>query len=119
MVLLAALAVFGLATPPVIAALRASVTPVRIAAAIGILSTLGVFMGMPFPLGMKVAASRWAALNPWLWGINGAASVCASVLAVAIALQCGISASFWVGTASYGVALVALLVAARRQTAPA
>ena len=39
------------------------------------------------------------------WGVNGAASVCASVLAVVIAIGAGISAAFWTGTACYAVAL--------------
>ena len=47
----------------------------------------GLFMGMAFPLGMKLAAREHPALTPWLWGVNGATSVCASVLAVAIALS--------------------------------
>src|SRR5215203_3366045 len=51
---------------------------------------------------------RAPALAPWLWGINGATSVCASVIAVAIALHWGIAASFWTGVACYVTATVAL-----------
>jgi len=57
-------------------------------------------------------ASR-EALAPWLWGINGATSVLASVLAVVIAMASGISSAFWTGVASYGVALAAFALAAR------
>jgi hypothetical protein len=46
-------------------------------------------------------------LTPWLWGINGATLVCASVLAVVIALSPSISAAFWTGLACYGAALIA------------
>jgi hypothetical protein len=68
---------------------------------------LGLFMGMAFPLGMRLASGRTPALTPWLWGINGATSVCASVLAIVIALSSSISAAFWTGVACYGAALIA------------
>ena len=54
-------------------------------------------MGMAFPIGMGRALRDVPALSPWLWAVNGSASVCASVLAVVIALGAGISASFWTG----------------------
>ena len=60
------------------------------------------------------ASGRSAALTPWLWGINGATSVFASVLAVVIALAAGISATFWTGAACYVLALASLLWAIRR-----
>jgi hypothetical protein len=66
----------------------------------------GLLLGMAFPLGMKLAAGRGraAALTPWLWGLNGAASVVASVLSVCIALAWSISTAFWTGCAVYAVA---------------
>jgi hypothetical protein len=112
-----ALAAFGAATPQAIRAFEAATTPARIAVAIGLLLPIGFLMGMAFPLGMRLAARRAAALAPWLWGINGATSVCASVVAVAIALHWGIAASFWTGVACYVVAAVALTIEARRERA--
>lgn len=109
--LLISLAVFGWLTPRVIEAFRGSVTPVRILVAAGILFPLGLVMGLAFPLGMRLAAARAAPLTPWLWGINGATSVCASVLAIAISLHAGISASFWTGVTCYAAAVLAYLCA--------
>jgi hypothetical protein len=60
---------------------------------------------MPFPIGIKAAAGRADALTPWLWGINGAASVTCTVVATVVALTWGISASFWTGVACYVAAL--------------
>jgi hypothetical protein len=120
--LVATLTLFGAATPYAIAAFAAATTPVRIAVAVGLLLPIGFLMGMAFPLGMQLAARRSPALGPWLWGINGATSVCASVLAVAIALHWGIAASFWSGVACYlaAAALAALTsAAAARAGAPA
>ena len=63
-------------------------------------------MGMAFPLGMKLASSRARELTPWLWALNGAASVLASVLGVCIALTWSISTAFWAGWLCYAVALM-------------
>jgi hypothetical protein len=109
LLLLAVLAAFGMVTPFAIQTFRPATTAVRVLVAVGILSAIGIFMGMAFPTGMKVAASRSASLTPWLWGINGATSVCASVLAIAIALTWGISAAFWTGCSAYVVALLSFV----------
>ena len=86
-------------------------TPVRVATALALLMPAGFLMGMVFPIAMTLGTARAPGLAPWLWGINGAASVCASVLAVAIASTWGITAAWWAGTACY-VAAAALLVRA-------
>ncbi|HZE89524.1 MAG TPA: hypothetical protein VE404_08255 [Verrucomicrobiae bacterium] len=114
--LLGALALFGVVTPRIAAAFESSSTPVRILLATGILFALGVFMGTAFPLGMKLAASTSESLTPWLWGVNGAMSVLASVVAVVIALTWGISASFWTGAGAYLIAYLAFQAAGRGET---
>ena len=119
MPLLFALALFGTVTPLVVEAFQAATTQVRILLAIAILFPLGTCMGTAFPLGMSVASARYPAATPWLWGLNGAASVCASVLATAVSLFAGISASFWTGCACYVAACGALALAARALRAPA
>lgn len=111
--LLCALALFGKLTPYIISEFQSATTMLRILLATSILFPLGVFMGMAFPLGMAAASTRHGALTPWLWGINGATSVCASVLATAVSLNTSISASFWTGFASYAVAGAAFVLAAR------
>jgi len=113
LLLLVTLTTIGMLTSHAIGGFQGSATALRILVAIGILSPLGLFMGMAFPLGMKLASDRAAVLTPWLWGINGATSVCASVLAVAIALAAGISSSFWTGVVCYVVAFGAFLWASR------
>lgn len=111
--LLGALLVFGLLTPRALTAFQGSATPQRILVATALLFPLGLFMGMAFPLGLKLAARDTAGLTPWLWGINGATSVCASVVAVVLAMTVGIAASFWTGFACYAVALFAFGWASR------
>jgi len=113
LMLLGILVLFGLVTPYATRQFQGSVTRLRILLAVAILFPLGLFMGMAFPLGMKVASQKSAQLTPWLWGINGATSVCASVLAVVIALSSGISTSFWTGFGCYIAAALAFLWACR------
>jgi hypothetical protein len=113
--LLVALLAFGLVTPAAVRAFTPYSTPLRITVAVLMLAPLGFFMGMAFPLGMELASRRAPTLTPWLWGINGATSVCASVVALIIALTWGISASFWAGLACYTVALLAYGRAAARE----
>jgi hypothetical protein len=111
--LVVVLLIIGLVTPAIVRATMAASTPVRIAAAVALLFPGGLMMGMAFPLGMKLAASRAGTLTPWLWGVNGAASVLASVLSVCIALGWSISAAFYTGCVAYTVAVVAYVRASR------
>jgi len=113
--LLCVLALFGKFTPLVTPMFQGSTTLVRISIAVGILFCLGMFMGMAFPLGLKVASLRSSALTPWLWGINGATSVCGSVLAVVISLNWGIAAAFWTGFFCYAFAFLCFVGSRREQ----
>jgi hypothetical protein len=108
------LVLFGFLTPILAHHYDSATTPLRILTAVGILAPMGLVMGMPFPIGMK-AVSAWPdAPTPFFWGINGATSVCASVLAVAISLSWGISAAFWVGCVCYCAAAAGLAFALLR-----
>jgi SAM-dependent methyltransferase len=114
--LVAVLVAFGLVTPGVIEAFRAEPTPARIAVAVALLAPIGLMLGMAFPVGLGAASLRHAPWTPWFWGLNGAASVCASVVALAIAISQGISAALWAGVASYAVAALALARALRSES---
>ena len=70
-------------------------------------------MGMPLALGMRMAATRRNAPTSFLWGVNGATSVCASVLGMAIALFFGINAAYWVGWVAYAAAAIAMVIIVR------
>ena len=111
--LLFALIVFGILTPYAVNLFQSSITIVRILVATVLLFPLGISMGMAFPLGMKMASAKSLSLTPWLWGINGATSVCGSVLAVAIAMNFGISTSYWTGFSFYCFSFIVILM---RQT---
>ena len=102
--------VSGLVTAPVLRAFDGADHAGAGAVAVALLAPLATVMGMPFAIGMRTAAATGGAPTAFLWGINGAASVCASVLGVVIALFFGISTSYWSGATAYTVALVAMVV---------
>ena len=111
--------VAGLVTPAVLQALDGATTPVRIATAVALLAPLALLMGMPFAVGMRAAATIPGAPTAFLWGINGAASVCASVLGVVISLFFGISTAYWAGALAYGLACVSMVLLSRGRTTTA
>lgn len=70
----------------------------------------GLLMGMPFPQGLRrlgASSSRPEMLLPWAWGINGALSVVASVLAALLALSFGFDVVLLCGALCYAGAWLA------------
>lgn len=61
----------------------------RIAVSIALLAPLGLLMGMPFPLGIRLVDRTNQLLIPWAWGVNGFASVVGSVLSIMLAQSYG------------------------------
>ncbi|MEE8167702.1 MAG: hypothetical protein V3T58_02375 [Candidatus Hydrothermarchaeales archaeon] len=55
------------------------------------IAPLGFVMGMPFPLGIRLANKVDPYLVPWAWAVNGCASVLSAISAVMIALSLGFS----------------------------
>jgi hypothetical protein len=107
--LLFVLLLVGILTPILTRALEYTPLPVHILISVVLLFPMGFFLGMAFPIGMKAAQERASELAPWFWGINGATSVCASVLAVIVAINFGVSVTFWTGASFYVVALLAYM----------
>jgi hypothetical protein len=91
-------------------------TSVRILVSALMLFPCGFFMGTAFPVGLKQAALTTDSPKAWYWTINGAFSVISSVLALAIAVFWGVTATLFVGLVTYLLALLALLVDRTRKT---
>ncbi|RJO74414.1 MAG: hypothetical protein C4523_00705 [Myxococcales bacterium] len=66
----------------------------RAVAAVILLAPLGMMMGMPFPTGLAYVRRGAAAFVPWAFGINGVASVAASVLCIILAILAGFTLVF-------------------------
>ena len=92
--------------------------PWRILMSVLLIAPLGLLMGMPMPLGIAALGRSRAELIPWMWGINGATSVVASVLAMVVSLNIGLRGTLLVGVAVYAVAWLLIVVIWRRDAAP-
>ncbi|MGR9000101.1 MAG: SAM-dependent methyltransferase, partial [Gammaproteobacteria bacterium] len=69
-----------------------------------LITPLGFCMGMPFPMGLAKISQNNPALIPWIWGINGCASVISAILATLIAMQFGFSVLIFLAIALYCLA---------------
>jgi hypothetical protein len=87
----------------------------RLAFAVAILAPVGFLMGIPFPAGLRwfLGEEKLSPRLPWVWSINGAASVIASVLAALLALSFGLAWTLRLGACCYAAALIMVLVSAR------
>jgi predicted membrane-bound spermidine synthase len=86
----------------------------------------GVLMGFGFPTGMRLVDAIDSRPTPWFWGINGAAGVLASGIAVGCSVSTSVDVTVRLGAVAYlvlagaGVALLARAgETAKRQEAPA
>jgi len=80
----------------------------RLVIGVGLLAPLGILMGMPFPKGIAWLERASPDLIPWAWGVNGAVSVVASVLAALVALSAGFTVVLAAGAACYGLAVIVI-----------
>jgi hypothetical protein len=89
----------------------------RLALTVLSLAPLGFFMGIPFPTGIRqltgLAGKPGSGLDvtfrtdiPWIWAVNGAASVISPIMAAILALTLGFSVVLWLGAICYAAALL-------------
>ena len=112
------LAVYNLAFPWFLSSfIGLSIVP-RIALTVIVLCPLGLLMGIPFPLGIKVTNAKAPSLIPWAWGVNGAFSVLGSVLAAILSINYGFNVTLASGVAAYLVALLTVAASPTLKLAP-
>jgi spermidine synthase len=107
----------AVAMEPVMASMESAPAATRISASLALLVMPALGMGLCFPLGLRLTermetahTGQAARLGPWLWGINGAFSVCASGLALGCSMVFGIRTTLLTGMICY----VLLPLATRR-----
>jgi hypothetical protein len=76
----------------------------RIVVTVVALFPLGMLLGIPFPRGLRLVGQTAPGLIPWVWAVNGCASVISAVLAAMIALTWGFSAVLWSAAGAYALA---------------
>ncbi|OHC66636.1 MAG: spermidine synthase [Rhodocyclales bacterium GWA2_65_19] len=95
---------YALLLPPVLAHSMALAQGWKILLTLLLVAPLAFCLGMPFPLGLAAVAARAAPLVPWAWGINGFASVVATLLATLLAIHWGYAAVLLLAAALYACA---------------
>jgi hypothetical protein len=80
----------------------------RITIALLLVGPLGFVLGMPFPLGLRVAMKRSSALGAWAWGVNGFFTVIGTVLALMLGMMVGFRMVLLVACACYLAGLLVL-----------
>jgi hypothetical protein len=67
----------------------------------------GILMGFGFPTGMRLVNAINSRPTPWFWGVNGAAGVLASGMAVACSISTSIDMTVRLGAVAYLILAVA------------
>jgi hypothetical protein len=86
---------------PLFEALSAAELGIRIGACVAVIAPAGILLGFGFPTGMRLVSAIDTKPTPWFWGINGAAGVLASIIAVTLSLALGIGATLVLGALCY------------------
>lgn len=90
----------------------------RITVAILCLLPLGILLGIPFAGGLRRVEELVPGTIPWVWAINGSASVISSILAVVLALSWGYRLVLAIAAACYLIATLDLLFGLRPPGSP-
>ena len=69
---------------------------------------VGLLMGVPFPKGIVSVGRNAPELVPWVWGVNGCASVISSILAMILSISFGFSTVLLLACATYALALIVI-----------
>jgi hypothetical protein len=87
--------------PTVVLVYDGAMLVVRALVCVAVITPAGILMGYGFPTGMRLISAIDSGPAPWFWGINGAASVLASTLAVACSIAFGINTTLVIGAMCY------------------
>jgi len=103
--LLAALAIAGLAlaVPPLMQFTLTAPLAVRATLVVALIAPISFLLGFCFPLGLRAVAAQSPDATAWMWGINGAFGVVASIVAVLLSMSSGITSAWLVGAGAYAL----------------
>jgi hypothetical protein len=109
------LSAYAVVVPVVVGGGLALPLPGRVAIALGITLPLAAALGTALPIGLQeLRGHGGAAVVPWAWGVNGAASVVGTTLATMLAMDAGNAVVLLAAAALYVVAAVCLWVTTRQ-----
>ena len=87
--------------PALLAATQGEDILIRAAISVAVITPAGLLMGFGFPNGMRLVDALDSRATPWFWGVNGAAGVLASGLAVLFSIGFSIDWTLILGGVCY------------------
>ena len=90
----------------------------RVLGSVAAIFPIAFFMGMLFPMGIKLIVHENAELVPWAWAINGCLSVIGIFGTRIAALFLGFDRALLVGLASYAAVALCMLIYSRTTSRP-
>jgi hypothetical protein len=90
--------------------LESASLPIRALVSVAVVFPAGLLMGYGFPTGLRLVSSVDPKPTPWFWGINGAAGVLASGLAVLCSIGISIDCTIRMGGICYAALLPCALL---------
>jgi SAM-dependent methyltransferase len=89
---------------PFIHAFAARLLWQRVLLCLALMAPSGFLMGFCFPVGLRWMKTLGQEENlPWMWALNGAASVTASFLAIIVAMETSLTTAVLIGAACYAL----------------
>ena len=93
--------------------------PLRTIVVAGFVVPLAFALGFCFPVGLRLVGRTAPALNAWMWGINGACGVMASIVAVMVSMWLGIEMNLLIAAGLYLLLVVPMrTLSAAESTTP-
>ena len=107
--------IMGLAIHKIFFELAELTLALRALACLAVTIPGGVLLGFGFPTGMALCQQRNNRITPWLWGVNGAAGVLGSAIAIATNISLGLDKTMILGALCYALLVPAALLLYRPQ----
>jgi hypothetical protein len=105
----AMIVVYSLVVLPLIHSYAYLALPYRVAMSLTLVVPIGLALGFCFPVGLRwMTKLERADSLPWMWALNGAASVVAGFLAIIVSMEASITISVLVGAGLYLTAAMLL-----------
>jgi hypothetical protein len=82
----------------------------RCAIVVALVGTAALPLGLCFPVGLRLVRRLSGDAMPWMWGVNGAFGVLASVSAVGISMWSSIHTSLFVAATAYALLAIPAIV---------
>lgn len=81
----------------------------RCVVTVAALAPLAMLMGMPFPMGLRVAQRLGQTIVPWAWGVNAVTTTLGSLLCVMVSMEWGFRTSLLGAAMMYLIAMLTAL----------